>query len=158
MVTSELLTGLINAQISRELGNRLLYLHIASWFHNQGLKRLAKFFTGEAEGEQGHADRFMGYLREANTQVAVPSIEAKQASFRDADEIANLYIEAEAITTQYIDALWDVAVAEKDWSVQDLLQWFSREQTEEEGLAERFASLANLSNGDLVSLDLAFGD
>ena len=156
MVISEQVANLINAQISHELGNRLLYIQISSWAHDLGLKRIAAFFKGESDSEQGHADKFVSYLQEANTQVAVPIIDAKQSIFKDCDDVASSYVEAEATTTRNINSIWEVAIAEKDYATQDLLQWFSHEQVEEEGLAERFSNLVDLANGDYLKLDLMF--
>ena len=156
MVISETLAGMLNAQISHELANRLQYLMIASWCHGQGLKGLESFFTTQASGEQEHADKFTAYLNEANAQVAVPAVEKRTSEFKDCEQIANLYVETEALTTEKIMALWRQTETDRDIGSQDLLQVMLREQIEEEGLAERFGNLVDLAGGDLLKLDLMF--
>ena len=158
MVISELVASLINQQVANELSNRLQYLQISSWCHNLGLKRLEAFFKKESDGELGHSDKFIAYLLESNTPLAVPSLPQRQSTFNDCEEIANLYVEVEAKTTRDINSIWDVAVADRDWGTQDLLQGLSREQIEEEGLAERFSNLTERAGGDYIKLDLMFGE
>lgn len=157
MVISEPMAALLNQQVGHEIANRMLYRMFASYAHNLGLKNIEKFFTGESDGELGHSDKFVAYILESNSPLIVPAIE-KKPHLNDCGEIANAYIQAEADTTAHIKAIWAQSVADNDIGTQDLLQFFLREQIEEEGLAERFGNAVDLANGNLPLLDLMIGE
>jgi ferritin len=153
---SDKLIGMINAQAGRELGNSLLYRHFSSWCHTKGLPHIEAFFLGESEGEVGHHKLLTGFLDDANAPIAIPAIEAKPSEFTDCMEIGRAYIEAEAATTDHLMELYQVSEGEKNIGLSDLLQSLLREQTEEEGLADRTMNKIMLSNGNLLLLDLSF--
>jgi ferritin len=157
-VLSEEMSRMLNEQVGREMGNHIFYTMFASWFHVKGLKRLSAFFSGEADGETGHAKLIMALLNDANAQIAIPAIEKKQSDFSDCEEIANLYVEAEAQTTMHLKAIWKQSETDFDIGAQDVLQALLKEQHEEEGSAERFSNLVQASNGDYIKLDLALGE
>jgi len=155
MIISETLSSLLQSQVSNEMRNRLAYKAMSSWANVCGLKRIAKYFDDQAEDELGHHNKLLSYLAEANVQIQIPPIPAT-ATYQDCESIAKAYLEIEAGTTDEIDAMWDVAVSDKDWGTQDFLQGLSREQVSEMSEAERFANLVMMANGDLIKLDLMF--
>lgn len=155
---SEKLTAELNAQIARELGNRLLYKHFASWAHVRGLKNIEKFFSGQADGEMGHAKLISDLLSDGNVQIAIPAIEGKPSTFESCEQIAGLYVEAEGETTEHLESIYFSAEEEKAIGVSNLLQGMLQEQVEEEGLADRFSNLVGIAAGNLILLDVAVGN
>lgn len=153
---SDSLAEMLNAQVTREIANKHLYLMFSSWAHVRGLKNIAKFFKGESDGEQGHADLLTGLLNDGNIQISIPSLPVKPSSFSSCEEIARLYEEAEVETTDFLDALYKVAEAEQNIGVSNLLQGMLQEQIEEQGSTERFSSLVKQAGGNLILLDLMF--
>jgi bacterioferritin B len=121
----------INAQIGRELGAHLQYLAIASHFDAEGLPELAAFFDAQAQEEHDHAMKFLAYLREAGGEVALHGVEAPRGHFENAEEAVALSLAWEEEVTRQIDALVDVAIANRDHAAQTFLQWFVTEQVEE---------------------------
>ena len=152
---SDTLVTMLNRQIAHETGNELLYRHIASYAHTLGLKGIESYFSSQADGERDHAGWLRDLLNNANIQIAVPAIPEKPNKFSSCEEIAALYIEAEASTTDALEAISRQSDAEYDIAVQSLMQKMLEEQTEEEGSADRFALLVQLSGGDMIKLDLA---
>ena len=155
MIISDKLSSLLQTQVSNEMRNRLAYKAMSSWAHIRGLKGIAKYFEDQAEDELGHHNKFLSYLAEANVQIQLPPIPVTE-SYMDCESIARAYTEIEARTTDEIDAMWEVAISDKDYGTQDFLQWFSREQVSEMAEAERFVNLVMMANGDLIKLDLMF--
>ena len=154
MVLSDTMANLINSQIAHELGNELQYRMVSSWAANQWLKGIAEYFKSQADGEKEHANKFTEYLLTANVPVQIPAIEKRVTTFTDCEAIAQLYQETEAATTDLIDKMQDLASEEDDYGTAQFLDWFSGEQIEEMGSAERFSNLVKLANGDLLKLDL----
>ena len=154
MVISEAMANLINKQIAHEYGNKMQYDMISSWAANQWLKGIAAYFKSQADGEGEHASKFESYLLTANVPVKIPTIEGRVSEFANCEAIVRLYQETEAKTTDLINKMQDLSFEDGDYGTAQFLDWFSGEQVEEEGSAERFANLVKLSNGDLLKLDL----
>lgn len=146
---------LINQQISHELHNEQQYRAFGSWSSNLGLDNLFKYFMTQADDERGHAQKFTDYLIECNQQLAIESIDAPVSSFADCAEIADLRFALEQQTTEQVDAIMSLAMQTDDYGLQDLMQWFCREQKSEMAEALRLVSLVKLSGGNLILLDLA---
>lgn len=153
---SDKLAKMLNDQVARETGNKHLYRQFASWCHVRGLKNIEKFFLGESEGEQGHANIFMGLLDNGNIQIAISDMPAKPSSFGSCEEIAALYASAEVETTDHLDQIYRAAEDEGNVGVSNVLQGLLEEQIEEQGLTERFNNLVKQAGGNLIMLDLAF--
>ena len=153
---SDTLAQMLNAQVTRELANKHLYLMFSSWCHVRGLKNLAKFFKGESDGEQGHANLLIEILSDANIQLSIPELPKKPSIFTSCEEIAQTYADAEVETTDFLDALYKASESEGNIGVSNLLQTMLQEQIEEQGLTERFGNLVKQANGNLIELDLIF--
>jgi ferritin len=154
MVISEAMANLINQQIAHELGNENQYRMVHSWAANQWLTGIAAYFKSQADGEGEHASKFESYLLTANAPVKIPAVEKRVTEFTDCEAIARLYQETEAATTDLINKMQDLSFEENDYGTAQFLDWFSGEQVEEEGSAERFLNLVKICGGDLVKLDL----
>lgn len=155
MIISEQVSSLLQAQVSNELRNRMMYKAMSSWAYVRGLKGIASYFDGQANDELAHSDKMLAYLAEANVQIQIPAVPFT-GTYQDCESIARAYTEIEAGTTDEIDAIYNLAVEEKDYGTQQFLDWFAGEQVEEMGKAERFANLVATANGDLIKLDLMF--
>lgn len=120
----------LNAQLGRELEAHLQYLSVSSWFGSQGLPQLARVFGAQAAEEHEHAMRFLRYLQDAGS-VAIPAVAAPRASFESAEEAVALALAWEEDVTRHINALMDLAEAERDHATRVFLEWFVTEQVEE---------------------------
>jgi ferritin len=149
---------MLNAQVTREIANRHLYLMISSWCHVRGLKNIEKFFKGESDGEQGHANIIIGLLDDANVQLSIPELPKKPSEFASCEMIAEVYRDAEVETTDFLDAVYREAEAEGNVGISNAFQALLEEQNEEMGLTERFSNLVNQAAGNLLLLDLMFRD
>lgn len=153
MQISQELATKINLQVSHETHNRFQYLSVANYADRCGLSNIAKHFRAQAEDENGHAQKFMDYLNDANAVLCPPAIEPPVCDFADMMSAAVLARELEHATTLDINSLWDQAVHDLDYGAQDMLQWFSREQISEETEAERFIALIEYAGGNCALVD-----
>ncbi len=128
---SDKIQAAFNAQIGHEFANSIQYIAIANYFAGESLKGLAKLFTKQAAEEHEHALKFIGYLLDTGCAVKIPAISAPQNDFASAEAAAQLALDAEVRTTNQINDLLTLAIAEKDYATQNFLQWFVNEQVEE---------------------------
>jgi ferritin len=125
------LENAINQQIGNEFRAKLQYLNIATYFDAEDLPQLAAFFYQQAQDEDMHAMKFQHYLVDAGGRVCIPSIPEPVSDFDTAEEAVHLALQNEVHVTGQINALMELALAQKDHIAQDFLRWFVTEQLEE---------------------------
>jgi len=131
MVAHPQIVPLINQQIGNEFSAMLQYYAIAAHFGAEALPELAGYFWKQAEEEKAHALRFIQFLLDAGARVEIPGAPAPQASFAAAEEAVKLSLEQEERVTAQINTLVSKAKAESDYTSDNFLQWFVKEQLEE---------------------------
>ncbi len=88
------------------------------------------------------------------------AIEAPPASFGTAESIFSKVAEHEVHVTAMINKIVDLARAEKDYATENFLQYFVKEQVEEEAQANLIyeqVKLVGASKGSLMMLDHRLG-
>lgn len=131
MLISKQLNQGMNEQIGHEFGASLQYLAIASYFENRNLRLLAKLFFEQSEEEHEHGMKFLHYILEVAGELHIPTISGPRHNFASAAEAVQAALEWEMEVTRQINALMDMAMAEKDYMARGMLQWFVDEQLEE---------------------------
>jgi ferritin len=131
MVAHPKVVAPINEQIGNEFSAMLQYYAIAAHFGAEALPELSAHFQKQAEEEKEHALRFIQFLLDAGARVNIPAVPAPQAHFKAAEEAVKLSLEQEERVTAQINALVSLAKAESDYTTDNFLQWFVKEQLEE---------------------------
>lgn len=132
----------INQQINRELFSSYLYLSMAAYFEDMNLSGFANWMRIQEAEEREHAMKLYDYLVERGGRVMLYSIDAPRTEWSSSLEVAEEVAEHEAKVTASITALYELALKEKDYPSQIMLQWFITEQVEEEkNIAEIVANL-----------------
>lgn len=150
---------LINQQINKELYSAYLYMDIADYYEEEGLKGYANYYMIQAAEERDHALIFRNYLHENGEKVVLDAIAKPDKvldSFMGPLEIA---LEHEQYVTSLINDIYAAALEAKDFRCQTFLQWFITEQLEEEDNAEDMITKMKLFGSDpkgLYALDAEY--
>ena len=131
MLISKKINDAINEQIGNEFNASLQYVSIAAHFEGETLPMLARHFYRQAEEERDHAMRFVKYILDAGGRVVIPAVPAPQNKFGSAEEAVKLSLDQELKVTQQVNHLVAMAKGAKDFTTDNFLQWFVREQLEE---------------------------
>jgi ferritin len=132
----------MNDQINKELFSAYLYLSMAAHFENKNLAGFAHWMRIQEAEEREHAMKFYDFILERGGQVILKAIDAPASTWNSNLELFKEVAEHEAKVTASINSLYELALAEKDYPAQVMLQWFINEQVEEEkNAAEIVASL-----------------
>ncbi len=121
----------LNEQIGHEFAASQQYLAIAVYYDDETLPRLATFFYAQALEERNHALMMVQYLLDAGAPAPIPGVAAPQSGFADVVEPVALALDQERRVTDQINALAAVARQEGDYSSEQFMQWFIKEQIEE---------------------------
>lgn len=122
----------LNEQINKELFSSYLYLSMAAHFEGQNLPGFAHWMYAQADEEREHAMKFYQFILDRGGQVILKSIAAPATSWASSLELFKEVAEHEARVTASINDLYELALKEKDYAAQAMLQWFITEQVEEE--------------------------
>lgn len=129
---NEKLAKAINEQINKEFYSSYLYLSMAAHFDAKALPGFARWMKIQASEEWGHGMKFYDYLYEVGAPVELKAIAAPPVQFGTPKEIFEQVLAHEKSVTASINAIYDLAKAEKDPKTEIMLHWFINEQVEEE--------------------------
>jgi ferritin len=139
---------LLNQQINKELYSAYLYLDMANYYADQSLNGFENWFYVQTQEERDHALLFRQYLLNNAEAIELESIAApvdKYASFRDPLILA---LEHEKFVTSSINTIYEAAFKYKDFRTMQFLDWFIKEQGEEEKNADDNIKKFDLFAGD----------
>ncbi len=132
----------MNEQINKELFSSYLYLSMAAHFEDKNLAGFAHWMRTQADEEREHGMKFYDFILERGGRVMLKGIDAPRTEWSSSLEIAEEVAAHEAKVTASIYELYEIAMQEKDYPAQVMLQWFISEQVEEEkNAAELVANL-----------------
>ena len=129
---SKAIQNAINEQINKELYSSYLYLSMAAHFENKNLPGFAKWMFVQADEERGHGMKLFEHLLERAGKVELKPIAGPETSWNTYLEVFKQVQEHESAVTASINTLYELALKEKDYPLQVVLQWFITEQVEEE--------------------------
>lgn len=125
----------LNRQVNREFFSSYLYLSMAAYFESGNFPGCAHWMKKQAEEEKGHALRIFEYIVGAGGRAMLAAIEAPKGEWKSAQEVFDHVYEHEKKVTGMIHDLVALAEKEKDNGTLNMLQWFVKEQVEEEAAA-----------------------
>ena len=145
-----------NDQINEELFSSYMYLAMAAHFKAMNLDGFASWMRHQAEEEVEHAMRLFTHINRRGGRVVLKAIGEPPLDFGSPLEAFQKALAHEQHITGTINALYEVAVEEKDYPAQMELQWFIDEQVEEEentGGVVELLKMAGDNKGALLMLD-----
>ena len=126
------LENAINDQIQRELASAYIYLSMAAYFEANTLPGFANWMRIQFHEEQAHAFKFFDFIYDRGGEVKLQPIEGPPTEFESPIAVFEKALAHEQKITGHINDLYTLAIEEKDYPSQSLLQWFIDEQVEEE--------------------------
>ncbi|MDY2609262.1 MAG: ferritin [Eubacteriales bacterium] len=143
---------LLNEQINKEFYSAYLYLDFANYYASVGLDGYENWYRIQAQEERDHAMLFYQYMQNNGQTVTFAAIERPE--WTRADNMAPLKkaLEHEKYVTSLIDEIYLEASAAKDFRTMQLLDWFVKEQGEEEKNAADMITKMELFGSDAKGL------
>lgn len=144
----------LNQQIKKEFFSSYLYLAIADYYAEQGLNGFANWFEVQAREELDHAMLFRTYMQNAGAIVRLEAIAAPDVKYtKRGDALASALAHEEMITAA-IGKIYDLGLECKDYKTVQFLDWFIKEQGEEEKNANDLCKKFELFGSDEKGLYL----
>ena len=150
----------LNQQIKNELYSSYLYLAMSAHFESVSLPGFAHWMRAQSGEEYKHAMKFFDFITDRSGRVVLEAIDKPPAEYKAPLEVMKKVLEHEKKVTGMIHSLYELAVKEKDYPAQVMLQWFVSEQVEEEKSASDIIDLLKNvgdSTAGLVMVDQQLG-
>ena len=129
----------LNEQIREEMYSSYLYLAMSAFFEGLDLRGMAKWMRLQAQEEFGHAMKLFDYIFERGGAVTLKALAEPQATWASPAAAFAAALAHERHITACIHRLVEQAAAERDHGTVNFLQWFVKEQVEEEASVEPIA-------------------
>ena len=143
----------LNEQIANEYAAHQQYVACAVHYDAETLPQLAGFFYRQALEERDHAMMMVQYLLDVDAEPLTPGIAAPQTRFSDIVEPIALALAQERRVTEQINALAALARQEVDYSSEQFMQWFIKEQIEEVATMSDLLRVAERSRDDVMDIE-----
>jgi len=149
---NEKVRKLLNQQINKELYSAYLYLDFSNYFEDRGLDGFANWYYIQAQEERDHAMLFYRYLQNNNEKVTLEAIAKPDKELSSDMSVLKAGLEHEEYVTSLINDIYQAAYEVKDFRTMQFLDWFVKEQGEEETNANDLISKMELFGADPKSL------
>ena len=153
---SSTLEEALSTQMNVELFQSHIYLSYGIWASDNGYGGIANFLMRHSQEEREHALKFMQYILNRGGKPTVTGQSTTPKDPQNMTDCFNLVFKHEVENTQKIYKLVDMAFEEKDWATWNFLQWFVKEQIEEETLAMDLIDKLKIAGGEKASDESLF--
>jgi ferritin len=144
---------MLNEQIANEFAAHQQYVACAVYYDSQALPRLAGFFYRQALEERDHAMMMVKFLLDTDAQVTVSGVAAPSTLFDDVVAPIALALDQERRVSEQINTLAATARQESDYTSEQFMQWFIREQIEEVATMTNLLRVAERSRHDEADIE-----
>ena len=149
---------LLNDQVNKELYSAYLYLDMANFYEDKGLDGFANWYEVQAKEEQDHALLIYKYLHNNDQKVTLNAIAKPDKVFDTLLDPLKAGLEHEKYVTSLINAIYAAAQDAHDYRTVQFLDWFVKEQGEEEKNSKDLITRMELFGDDMRSLYLLNGE
>lgn len=154
------LVSLMNQQINMEFYSAYLYLDIHDFYVDKELNGFGTWFFVQTQEERDHALLFIKYLQNNSERFKLFDIKAPDFKYDGFRDPAVAAYEHEQKVTASINNIYALAYEKKDFRSMQFLDWFVKEQGEEEKNTEDIIKKYDLFGTDpkgLYMLDQELG-
>jgi ferritin len=151
---------LLNEQVNKEFYSAYLYLAFSFYFANKNLNGFANWYNVQAQEEKDHAMLFSQYLLNNGEKVVLTEIAMPEGDYPNFAAPLDAGMAHEQFVTASINDIYAEALSVKEFRTMQFLDWFIKEQGEEEKnadeLIQKYALFGQDSKG-LYLLDAELG-
>jgi ferritin len=160
MMSKVLLDG-FNEQIKHELASAYLYLAMSAYCESVNLPGCARWLRVQWDEELSHGLRLLDHIVDRGGRAVLQGIERPPVEYSSVHDVFQQVLAHEQKVSALIHQLYSLAVKENDYAAQVELQWFVKEQVEEEKAAGGInAQLSRIGDNPvpLLMLDRGLGE
>src|ERR1700712_3663784 len=147
---SKTIEAALNAQMTKEAHAAQIYLSYGAWADSNGFGGISNFLFRHAQEERNHMMKILEYILKRGGKVTVTAIPEPPADPKNVHECFEKVFGHEVDNTTAIYSVVKLSLDEQDWATWNFMQWFVKEQTEEETLALSLLDKIKIAGGEKV--------
>lgn len=144
--------AVLNKQLEKEFDAAVVYQAISIYFEKELLKGFAAWFKRQLGEERGHAAKIIEYMLDRGAAPVLPATKAPKMAYAAPLEALKAAVAHERANTAGIYACLAAAQKADDPATVEMLQWFVKEQVEEEKWAEEYTQMLEKVAGSVGGL------
>jgi len=144
---SPTLAAALNTQMMKEAHASQIYLSYGAWADSLGYGGVANFLFRHAQEERNHMMKILEYILKRGAEVKITAIDAPPANPSNIQNCFEKVFEHEVDNTNAVYSVVKLSLQEEDWATWNFMQWFVKEQTEEETLALELMDKIKIAGG-----------
>ncbi len=148
---SKTIAEALNAQMTKEAHASQIYLSYGAWAESRGFSGISNFFFRHAAEERNHMMKILEYILKRGAIVDVVAIPAPPENPKNINQCFERVFKHEVDNTKSIYAVVKLSLEEEDWATWNFLQWFVKEQIEEETMAMNMLDKMKIAGGEKAS-------
>lgn len=141
----------LNSQMTKEAHASQIYLAYASWAAAQGYDGVSNFLFRHANEERNHMMKFLEYILERGATAKIEAIPDPGPTPVSVYDCFEKTFKQEVGNTESIYKIVKQSFDEADWATWNFLQWFVKEQTEEETLIMNMLDKLKIAGAEKAS-------
>ncbi|MCD8300383.1 MAG: ferritin [Clostridiales bacterium] len=145
-------SALLNDQINKEFYSAYLYLDFANFYEDKGLEGFANWYQVQAKEEMDHAMLMYQFMHNNSEPVTLEAIAKPDKTFSALIDPLKAGLAHEQYVTGLIGNIYAAANESRDFRTTQFLDWFIKEQGEEEKNASDLITKMELYGDDARSL------
>ncbi|MCX7591576.1 MAG: ferritin [Kiritimatiellae bacterium] len=152
--------NILNKQIEMEFDAAIVYYGMYVYFEQELWKGFAAWFRKHVEEELSHAARLIDHMLERGASPVIPAVKAPKVRYGSLLEALKDALAHEQQNTAGVHACLKAATKADDPATLEMLQWFVKEQVEEEQWATEYVQMVEKvekSAGALYAFDREVG-
>ena len=143
-------------QMTKEAHASQIFLSYGCWADVKGYGGIANFLYRHSQEERNHMIKLMRYILDRGGEARVEAIPAPPENPQNLTDAFHKVFEHEVDNTTAIYEIVNLSFEEKDWATWNFMQWFVKEQIEEETFAMNLIDKLKIAGGDRASDESLF--
>jgi ferritin len=148
---SKTISAALNAQMTKEAHASQIYLSYAAWAEHQGFEGIANFLFRHAQEERNHMMKILEYILKRGAEVVITAVPPPHDHPTNMHSCFEKVFIHEVENTESLYKIVKMSLDEQDWATWNFMQWFVKEQIEEETLAMNLLDKLKIAGGDKAS-------
>ncbi|MFQ5975753.1 MAG: ferritin [Candidatus Hydrothermarchaeales archaeon] len=141
----------LNSQLNFEIYSAYIYFSMSAYFLSIKLPGFAQWMRAQTQEEMVHVMKFYDYINEREGRIKLQQIDRPATEWESPLKAFENALNHEKIVTGRINDMVTLAIEVKDQVTNNFLQWYVKEQVEEEesvgGVVEKIKEIGDETSG-----------
>ena len=153
---SKVISDALNRQMTKEAHASQIYLSYGAWAESKGFSGISNFLFRHAAEERNHMMKILEYILKRGAVAHIVAIPAPPENPTNIFHCFEKVFAHEVDNTKSIYKIVKLSLEEEDWATWNFLQWFVKEQIEEETMAMMMLDKMKIAGGKKASDESLF--